>query len=182
MNYRKRPLTIFLLLLIPIAAIAGYILYPRSWVEYVNKEGNFKILFPGQPEQSSRYDGGLKTNFTIYDMSGRGSKSATYVVTYYDCDDSLVNAAKKDSNQHVYENVLDHILQLGERRVVSERPVYFKHCKGWEVKLDYKKGIGLFTMRMYVIDHTFYMLQACCEASDNSGSTNKFLNSFELLH
>lgn len=182
MDHRKRALIRGLSLLIPIVAIVGYMCYSGRWVEYVNTDGNFKILFPGQPEESSRHDGGTRVNFVAYDLRRKGGQDAGYMVTYFDYDDSLVKAITDSNMQRIYENELSPILRLGERRLISEKEVYCKHHKGLEVKLDYKQGKGLFTIRMYLAGHTFYMLQACCEASDNSGSANKFLSSFELLH
>lgn len=144
---------------------------------YTSEEGNFKIIFPGEPTVTSETVptdiGDIQMKMYMYEKS----REEAYMVAYSDYPQEAVDAGDKKemlqgSKEGVVGNISASVEEEKEIEIDGNPGVYFK-AKGPVFTTVYK--LYLVKNRLYQVG----ILKAAVYPSD--AEIKAFLNSFELI-
>ena len=158
---------------------------PEQMFLLTSHDGSFQVEFPGKPElkqETSIAEYG-KQNFTIYVYNAVSSH-----------DDNLIYYAGStkypDSIMEYYDDNLDaffnYSMQNSVRSVhgqlISQKVIEYKGIPGRAIRIDFKNGVAVFTMRIYLKANTAYFLQTITETQkDFNKSQTRFFDSFKII-
>jgi len=168
-----------------VAAASDYA--PETWKPYSSTEGRFKVLFPGEPKETSEtvdaVVGGVRFHKVAYDSF------ISYSVVYFDGPTDLENSS------HV-EDILDTVRDSGLAQVESEDPQVVKESEllvdGHPGRLLHVvlKGDGVIRMKSVVFGSRMFVVTVGTPKGQPNvpGTENgyeaiamSFLNSFGLI-
>ncbi len=176
------------ILIIILAAVLFYFLTPASWVEYKSVPGNYKILFPGHPQESEHFvetGADSKIHVARYNrdkLKGNDDDYSTdYSVMYTDYSAAPGSTITDEGTEGVFGNVVNNMVSAAPGLLISKEKIAFKGYKGLSLKMD-RDGKGINYTRMYMIGKRFYMLQVFCKTSESkTADVDKFFSSFDLI-
>ena len=178
-----KPVALILTLLI----LCGFTARAADWTEFSSKVGNFKMKFPGHPEETIQDvqvgDVSLKLHLFIYDASNDSGDNLTYYVMYCDYPKTMINS---DLSSEILDTFLKNSIEGGAKsmngKIVSITKENFKGFPGRKVKINIMDGQGIGYQKVCLVHNRAYFSMVLCESQkDNNPSIEQFLNSFELL-
>ena len=98
---------------------------------------------------------------------------------------SMTEYGKQDFNIYVLESdnlTSSNSIESVQGKKIHDKVIYYLDYPGREVKIDFKNGEAVITMRIYLVDNAVYLLQTITyPEKDYNKSQTKFFNSFKLL-
>lgn len=139
--------------------VGGY-LWLRSqgsaeWREFASKEGNFKVLMPGTPNQAKKPDAKLaEDGGAVHEFVASGGLDTTYRVQFYDLKEAPIN------NHLFYSQLKDKLLaQHPDSKAGDEQESKLQDFTGIEFTTDLPSAKSV-TRRAYLVDNRVYILTA----------------------
>ncbi len=148
-----------------------------EWMEFVSKEGRFKVLMPGTPKQDkidTESDFGKGVLHMNVAQTGKTMFGANY------CD--FPAEIKKAPLKKVFDSSRDGAVANMEGKLASEKDIKFGQYPGREIQIEVAGGKGLFRARVYLVEQRLYQV-VIFGTPDEAGSkeADKFLDSFKLI-
>jgi hypothetical protein len=137
--------------------------------EHVSKEGRYRILLPGQPQEEE--DGDVKkVSFT--------ARSGSYAVAYQDLEKEEGKSAEEQ-----LEAACARVEQTLKGRAVRRRKVTLAgRYPGYEVSARWQDGEWLVRHRLYLVEGRLYQVIASGQKWwVESGETDRVFRSFAVL-
>ncbi len=157
-----------------------------SWVLF--KTAAFSAEFPKQPAtEATKVNsaiGELKLDMYTYDASESSDNDANYVymVMSTEYPDSLVNSDDTDRLPDIFRGGIDGAVNNVKGKLLSEKIIEIDGFPGREIKIDFKDGLAVITVRLYLVKNKMYMVQVITATeNDMNKASQKFLNSFKLI-
>jgi len=161
---------------------------PKTWYLLESEQYGYKIEFPKEPTENPQVVnsviGELKMNIFMYDAS-KGSKddNLVYMVNYTEYPDTLINSEKTDVLSDFFRNSIDGAVRNVHGKLLSEKEIKIGEYPGREINIDFKDGMAVIRMRLYLVKNKMYMLQTITETKkDFNKSITRFMDSFELIN
>jgi len=153
-----------------------------DWYLFENEEQDYSIRFPNAPmleEHVVNSDLG-ELNMKIF-MSDEAKEEVTYMTTATDYPMGIVHSSKTETFNKVFRGAIDGAVSNVDGKLLSETKINLDEFEGRLAKIDVKNGLGLITMKLYLIGSRLYMLQTIHEV--NQGKPlyiNRFFDSFKV--
>lgn len=153
-----------------------------KWEPYESDDGWFRAEFPGRPKVRKMPTPTPAGNITIHMIMVERSSGA-YAVGYFDMPeiDSKVNL---ESQEFIESMARGSFTAMGTGNF-TKKVIDFEGYPGLEAEGKVRKGStrGLARLRYYVVEKRIYILEVVGTNSFvNSGNTDKFFNSFQLIY
>jgi hypothetical protein len=147
-----------------------------EWKEFASKEGRFKVLMPGTPDQD-KAETDSDFGKGVLHMSVVRAGKTTYGANYCDFPAEI----KKAPLKQVYDSSRDGAVANLEGKLASEKDVKLGEYPGREIQIDVAEGKRLFRVRVYLVDQRLYQVVVFgTREAAVSKEADKFLDSFEL--
>ena len=149
--------------------------------EFVSKEKNFSIVFPGVPSTAKREMDPAQVS--IFSVSGRGTNSTVTVIEF--------QADLENSRENTFELFKASLLKSTKLKIEAERNVTFDGKPARE--FDITEGIKFYKVRIVVSGNRVYELKTDVtnwqilskynpeRAADFEAESKRFFDSFKLL-
>ncbi|MBD80066.1 MAG: hypothetical protein CL840_14230 [Crocinitomicaceae bacterium] len=171
----------------PLLALAAFLtmglVSPNGWYLLKSVDPGFKIQFPAKPDSSIRI---LGTNggelevkiFSLNTSADENAENLIYSLNYSDLPSKLLNASKEEQGEY-FKKLINTMVYNVHGRLMSEQIIDLNGFPGREVKIDFKEGLAVIRLRIYMVNEKLYMLQVITLAQkDFNTSIFRFLNSF----
>jgi hypothetical protein len=157
----------------------------NDWYLLKSKDFGFEIEFPKEPKftkQTSIFEYG-KQDFNIFLVELGNDKDDN--ITYFACKtiypDSLINTYKTNIDDFFNSSIQRSIESVHGKKIL-DKVISYKDSPGREVKIDFKNGEAVMTMRIYLINNSAYILETITRTEkDYNKSQTKFFDSFKLI-
>jgi len=165
--------------------------YTKSdeWFMLESKSFGFKIEFPEEPtariQEVNSGTNILKMNMFMYDVTKTRKKddNLVYLINYTVYPDSSIKSNDKEVLQNFYRSSIDATVENVHGKILSEKIITLKGYSGREVRIDFKDGLAVINMRLFLIKNKMYMMEIITETkNDFNLSIKRFMDSFELLN
>lgn len=173
------------LCLIVTAFFAMSFVIAEDW--YLQETKNCKIYFPRKPEYQNQKlasaIGELSLEIYMYQSEDPKDDNLVYGLVETAYPDSTISSEVNESTLDAFwKGAVEGAVKNVQGKLISETPMDYKGFPGRELKVDYKDGVAIITMRMYLVKNRIYALQTITDpAHDNNAASKKFMSSFELL-
>ena len=157
-----------------------------KWYQFKSKPFGFKIDFPEKPTEQTRTvnteAGEGKLTIYMFDASkAKADDNLVYMIVCGENPDSTINSDNKDLSGYFKKSVEGAVNGVHGKLLV-ETVISLDGFPGREIRVDFKDGLAVIKMRMYLIHNKLYMLETITETSqDFNKSINKFMDSFKLI-
>ncbi len=161
---------------------------PEKWFLFVSDELGYQIEFPEQPVERSQIVnseiGELTMNIFMVDASmNEKDDNLVYMVNHSEYPDSLVHSDMKEFLPEFFRGAIDGAVGNVHGKLLSEKIIQLGKYPGREVRIDFKNGLAVICIRVYLVENSLYMLQTITETNkDFNKSIKQFMNSFELVN
>ena len=159
---------------------------PDDWFLFEAK--NCKIYFPQKPTEQSQTIvtaiGELKLNIYMYQVpDNKEDDNLVYGLIESDYPDSLINSNKKDILDNFFRNSIDGAVNNVHGKLLSESKIQLDSFPGREVRIDFRDGLAVLKMRIYLVRNKMYMEQTITDTKkDFNKSIDRFMDSFKLVN
>ncbi len=161
---------------------------PDGWYLFQSEQYGYKIEFPKEPTENPQVVnseiGELKMNIFMYDASKVGKDdNLIYMINYTEYPDTSINSKRTEILDDFFRNSIDGAVKNVRGELLSEKIIKIGEYPGREIKIDFKDGMAVIRMRLYLVRNKMYLLQTITETKkDFNKSITKFMDSFELLN
>lgn len=158
-----------------------------SWIHFESEEFQFEIDFPqkpkAQPQEVETAAGTLKMNMFIYDASeAKSDQNLVYMVNYTAFPKEMLSVDTETGVEEFFRGSIDGAVRNVHGKLLSETIISLGDYPGREVRIDFKEGLAVITMRTYLVENQMYMLQTITATEqDFNTSIGKFMDSFKIL-
>jgi hypothetical protein len=147
-----------------------------QWKEFTSKEGQFKVLMPGKPEQKK-----LETESDfgkgMLHMNTVELDKMMYGANYCDFPAKIKEIPRKK----VFDSSRDGAVENLKGKLASEKDIKLGDHAGRELHIDVAGGKQLFRARVYLVDQRLYQVVVFgSKEAATSKAADKFLDSFQL--
>ncbi|MFN6946338.1 MAG: hypothetical protein ACK4ND_15425 [Cytophagaceae bacterium] len=159
----------------------------EKWFLLESKQYGYKIEFPKKPTEKPQVVnseiGELKMNIFIHDASKDGKDdNLIYMVNYTEYPDTLIHSDKTEILSDFFRNSIDGAVRNVHGKLLSEKVIQIGEYPGREIKIDFRDGMAVIRMRIYLVKNQMYLLQTITETKkDFNKSITRFMDSFELI-
>ena len=150
-------------------------------------ELGYQVDFPIKPNPLNREIntevGLLKMNMFLLDMSAsKNSKNLFYMSNYTEYPKESVSSDQKNHIAQFFRGTVDGAVKNVKGKLISEKIIQHKGYPGRYIKIDFRNGLAIITMKFILVKNKMYILQTITETSkDANEDLLKFMKSFELL-
>lgn len=182
MKHRK-----FYILVSIIAVVMMSFVGAKTWYVLNLKAYGCKLEFPGEPTQKKQKInsavGKLKLDMYIYEPAAQAKdENLVYLFNYTEYPSSQVSSGDTEALDAFFDNALKGAVNTVNGKLLSEKDISIGKYPGREAKIDYKEGVAIITVRLYLVENKMYMLETIAETKkDPNASITKFMNSFTLV-
>jgi hypothetical protein len=163
-------------LFVAVGAISGSADDQPDWKEFASKEGRFKVLMRGTPEQY-KLDAESDFGKGVLHMNSVQADKTMYGANYCDFPAEI----KKAPLKQVYDSSRDGAVANLEGKLASEKDIKLGDYPGREIRIDVAGGKRLFRARVYLVDQRLYQVVVFgTREAATSKDADKFLDSFKL--
>jgi hypothetical protein len=158
-----------------------------TWYELNLSKYGCKLEFPQKPtEKKQKINsavGKLKMNMYLYEPTEQAKdENLVYLFNYTEYPASKISSDNKDMLKPFFDNAIQGAVNTVNGKLLSEKDISIGKYPGREVKVDYKEGYAVITIRLYLVKNRMYMLEAITKTTkDANASLAKFMNSFKLV-
>ncbi|MGD2092581.1 MAG: hypothetical protein PVH61_40820 [Candidatus Aminicenantes bacterium] len=154
----------------------------KKWEPFESDDGWFRAEFPGRPKvRKMPMSAGTKTLYIHMFMVDRSNGG--YAVGYMDLPE-IKTDVNPESQEFIESMARGSFNQIGTGNF-TKKVIDFEGYPGLEAEGKFKKGStrGLARIRYYVVQKRIYILEVIGKNSFvNSGDTERFFNSFQLIY
>ena len=123
----------------------------------------------------------------IYDATKNGTDdNLIYSATYaeYQSTDTSTNIIDFKQTDALFKKAIKGAVKGVNGKLLSENTIYLSGgIPGREIRIDFKHGLAIIKMRIYVVKNKMYLLQTITETKKHYNlSVTQFMNSFQLLN
>jgi len=154
----------------------------KKWESYESKDGWFSAEFPGRPSIRKMPIATAAGTINVH-MVMTDQRNGAYAVGYFDMPE-IKNDVNLESQEFIEGMARGSFNQMGARDF-TKKEIDFEGYPGMEAEGNVEQGStkGIARIRYYVVEKRIYMLEVVGTNSFvNSGSTDKFFNSFRLIY
>jgi hypothetical protein len=161
--------------------------FSDTWFQLTSIAYKYKIEFPEKPEETPNVletkIGKLKMNMFVYDASkSKTDENLVYLVNFTEYPDSLINSDMKDKMPAFFRNSIDGAVTNVHGKLLSEKDIEKRGFPGREIRVDFKDGLAVIKMRIYLVKNKMYLIEVITETKkDFNKSIDRFMDSFDLL-
>lgn len=161
---------------------------PKKWFLLNSEQHNYTIEFPSEPTENNQVlnteIGELKMNMYMLDTSENGiDDNLTYMVINTEYPSELVNSDNTEDLEGYFRGAIDGAIANVHGKLLSEKIIQLDEYSGREVRVDFRDGLAIITMRAYLVKNKMYILQTITETKkDFNKSRSRFLDSFKLTN
>ena len=173
------------LAVISISASQGFS-QDSDWVLFESPDNDFTILFPQLPKADPQLInsdiGELKLNVYMYQAADlKNEDNFVYGVMSTEYPESLFVDATDEVLKDFFRSSVDGAVANVRGKLLSETIIQLDGNPGREIKVDFRDGMAVIKMRLYLVANKMYMVQTITETrKDFNLSINRFMDSFTL--
>ena len=159
----------------------------KDWFLLKSNQFGYEIKFPEKPTKNNQVIdseiGELTLNIFSYDASQSSiDENLIYMVNCTVYPASLVNSDSTEILSDFYRNSIDGAVSNVKGKLLSEKVVDLGAYQGREVEVDFRDGLAVINMRMFLVGNKMYLMQTITKTDSYSNkSIDRFMNSFKLL-
>jgi len=182
----KRSVTKLLTISLVVISLMSFV-KPEKWFWLVSEEYGYKIEFPEEPVERPKVVnseiGELKLNVFLYDASLRGKDdNLVYMVNYTEYPVDQIHSNNTEILPDLFRNSVEGVVMNVNGELLSEEEIQLGQYPGREIRIDYKNGMAIISMRIYLVENKMYMIQTITETKKEAKkSIDRFMDSFELI-
>ncbi|MDP4247946.1 MAG: hypothetical protein Q8932_19070 [Bacteroidota bacterium] len=149
---------------------------------------SFKILFPKKPTSDTKnidsHVGKLVLNLNYYEVpEGVSDDNHLYMTNETSYPDSVINSDKKELLDAFFKNSIAGSVNNVHGKLLSEKVIGLGKYPGREGRIDFRDGMAVIKVRMYLVRNTLFLLQTITETGKQyNKSIDKFMDSFQLVN
>lgn len=186
----KKIIPLFALLIVTILSIS-FILPKKSlraedWVPF--EDAGCKMLFPATPKDEAQTvntaAGKVEViNHTYEVPDGVKNDNLEYALSETAYLDSNLTKAINTQPDKFFQGSVNGAVNSVQGKLLSQTTIELDGYPGRKCRIDYKNGLAVITMQIYLVKNKLYILQTITETKkDLNSSMEKFLSSFALKH
>lgn len=151
------------------------------------KTEDFQVEFPKKPDYQTKTIksaiGNLKMNIYMYDASkDKKDDNLVYGVISTEYPDTIVNSDSKEDLSPFFRNSVDGAVKNVNGKLLSESVIELDGFPGREIKVDFKDGMAIIKMRVYLVKSKLFVIQTITKTENFSNkSIDRFMDSFKLI-
>lgn len=178
---RKR-ISVSITIIITLFFLTGFVLH-SDWFLLEGKD--YSIQFPKKPETQTQNLGSavgdLKMIINMYEGAKDNDENYLYGIITSVYPDSLVNSSKTEKLPAFFKGSIDGAVKNVQGKLLSEKEIEINGFPGREARIDFKNGMAVITMRIYLVHNQTFILQIITETSkEKNQSAQRFFESFKL--
>ena len=157
----------------------------NEWYQYDSPE--FKVLFPKTPTNTTKKvnteAGEIQMQVYMYNASkDESDQNLIYSVSSSEYPKEHIQShIKHDNLNSFFRNAIDGMVNNVKGKLISESKIKLENFPGREFKIDFKDGLAIIKVRMYLAGNNVYFLQTITKTEkENNKMIEKFMNSFKL--
>lgn len=157
----------------------------NEWYQYDSSE--FKVLFPKIPtttiKKVNTEAGEIQMQVYMYNASkDETDENLIYGVSSSEYPKKHIEShIEHDNLKTFFKNSIDGMVNNVKGKLISESIIKLDNFEGREIKIDFKDGLAIIRMRIYLVKNTVYFLQTITKTEkDNNKLITKFMNSFSI--
>jgi len=133
-----------------------------DWQLFESKENGFSILFPREPEVNPQIVntevGELTLDVYMVEVNDQSKDdNLVYSVICTEYPASIFQNPTEETFKLFFRNSVDGAVNNVHGKLLSELIIQFDGHPGREIKIDFREGLAIITMRMYLIDNKMYI-------------------------
>jgi len=158
-----------------------------DWQVFESKENGFIILFPHEPEVHPQIvnteAGELTLDVYLHEVNDQYiDDNLVYSVICTEYPASIFQNATEETFKVFFRNSVDGAVNNVHGALLSELIIQYDGYPGREIKIDFREGLAVITMRMYLVGNRMYIIQTITETNkDFNTSIGRFMDSFKLI-
>ena len=170
--------------LITLIAVLTAFSNPGDWQLFESTD--FQAFYPNLPSSQVKTVnsavGELKMNIFMYDASNNEKdENLVYGIITTEYPDSIINSSNTEVLQNFFRNSIDGAVNNVNGKLISESTIDIDGFPGREIKVNFRDGLAVIKMRMYLVNNKIFTLQTITKTeNDLNKSIDKFMNSFKL--
>ena len=158
----------------------------EKWYQFESTPFGFKMEFPAKPTGKTKVINSSVGELTINMFEYIGLKDSSefnllYMASYTEYPHPI-DAGQKDKQKELCRKIVDDAVNRVQGKLLKETSISLNGYEGVESRIEYKNGLEVLKMRVYLVDNKMYMLETITEiAKDNNKSILRFMDSFKLV-
>ena len=159
----------------------------KDWYTLIASEFDYQVEYPLKPRSLEREInsevGKLKMNIFLLDMSkSKKSQNLFYMSNYTEYPKEGVSSDKKELLDDFFNGAINGAVKNVQGKLISKKTIQYKEYPGRYIKIDFRNGLAIITMKIILVKNKMYMLQTITETKkDFNTSITRFMKSFKLL-
>jgi len=156
-----------------------------TWYLLEVPEFGFSIQFPAEPVKSMDHDSPTPAYMYIYDATkSRTDDNLIYSATYAELQSADTITTDFKRTDALFKKAVKGAVKGLNGKLLSENTIYLNGgIPGREIRIDFKHGLAIVKMRIYVVKNKMYLIQIITETKKQYNlSVTRFMNSFQLLN
>ncbi|WP_196884906.1 hypothetical protein [Aureivirga sp. CE67] len=155
----------------------------EDWYTFKSKKLNFQIEFPGKPaeEKENVVEGPMNIEMVAlsYEAESEDAEIWVYQTLYSEYPKKF---AKEVSQDVFFKGMIDGAKKELGGEILSQKEISYEGYPGRDIKFSFMDGLGVFSMRVYLIENEMYTMQVISSGENqDSKLKDKFFDSFKLL-
>ncbi|MGQ8335170.1 hypothetical protein ACUNWD_01360 [Sunxiuqinia sp. A32] len=158
-----------------------------QWITYHNNEANFEILFPEQPEENIQSVeseiGPMEVKIYTYEPELGKDDNILYGAGFSVYPEDLVDSdiMADEEIAEFMNNSINGAVTNVQGKLLTTNTISYKGYPGREIRIDFKNGVAIIKMRIYLVKNKAYISEVITASSNSlNKAVNTFLDSFKL--
>jgi hypothetical protein len=174
----KRTLSLFAV--IAIIILSGFAAI--TWQVFESKEGAYKVLMPGVPEEQEQSVESAVGPLTIHMAMLQAPDDIMYLSNYSDYPDSLVNSTMGEATlKQFFTSAMDGAAKNVSGTITKKQVIAYKNYPGRHMVAEIKEKNVVLEMDMYLVNNRTYFLEAVyLKGTKDITGVKKFFSSFQV--
>jgi len=156
----------------------------NDWQIINGAQFGFTALAPGETKVSNQTVpsaiGELKMDMFTYSPK-QEDDNLVYMVIHTVYPKGIVNSDSLEKRSDFFKVAINEAVTNVKGKLLTQTDLITGNYPGKEITIDYKEGLYIITIRLYLVKNKVYMLQTITETKKSGNETGKrFMNSFKL--
>ena len=162
-------------------------LVAQEWHHFKSEKYKCEIDFPKEPEEivqtvDTEY-GPLTIVTFMHEVKDEDDENLVYTVSHTAYPPSLLDVSDKKLMDTFFKNSIEGAISNVQGKLISGTEIELDGNPGHHVKVDFKDGLAVINMQMFVVGDVMYMNQVIALTSLDDNKTMKaYFDSFKLLN
>ena len=154
----------------------------KKWAIVNSEECGFYVEFPEKPVYSSRLTevefGKVNLRFYLLDAQATNDENYLYLAGQMELPDSIVS---KYSIEAFFKSAIERSISSYKGKLLSVKEISYNKFPGREVKIDFKNGDSVITLRVYLVKNKEFLIETMAKPSlVGNDSQRRFFDSFKI--